>query len=78
MEPLNIWAIAWWDEVHKDCFIGDFREGQKSQRRFPRDSEGNYDPENGTYRDEKVALQVKYAKQVRFSFGVAIRDEDGE
>ena len=39
--------------------------------------DGKYDPVNGTYRNEKVALQVKYAKQVRFSFGVAIRDENG-
>ena len=65
-------------EVHKDCFIGDFCEGQKTQTRFPRNSDVEYNPENGSYRHEKCALQVKYTKQCRFSFGVAIQDKEGE
>ena len=24
LKSLNIEGIAWWDEVHKECFIGDF------------------------------------------------------
>ena len=31
LKPLSLAGIALWDEVHKDCFIGDFREGTKTQ-----------------------------------------------
>ena len=75
LTPLNLAGIAWWDEVHKDCFIGDFHEGTKTQTRFCRDEEGNYDPK-GEFCDEKNALQVKYAKQVRFSFSVALVNKE--
>jgi hypothetical protein len=76
LTELNIRAIAWWDEVHKDCFIGDFREGSKSQTRFPRNEEGQYDPD-GEYRDEKTLLTVKFPKQIRLCLGVAVRDSNG-
>ena len=78
MEKISLAAIAWWDEVHKDCFIGDFREGSSTQLRFKRNEKGELDEENGEYREETLELQVKYAKQVRFSFGVALREEDGK
>ena len=65
-------------ECHKVCHLGDFREGAKKQTQFPRDEFGNYDPENGTYRDQKTLLNVKYEKEMRGCFGVAIRvGEDG-
>jgi hypothetical protein len=58
MTPLDLCAIGWWDEVHKECFIGTFREGQNTQVRFARDENGNYDPK-GTYREAKTAIQCK-------------------
>ena len=71
-------GIAWWDKVHNDCFIGYLCEGTKTQTRFRCDEEGNYVP-RGEFCDEKKALQVKHAKQVRFSFGVAlVNKEEGE
>ena len=63
-------GIVWWDEVHKECFIGDFREGSSTQTCFPRDENGKYTLD-GEYRDEKKLLTVKFPKQGRFCFGVA-------
>ena len=60
--------------MHKDCFIGDFREGAKNQIRFKRNDQGELD-ENGEIRDEKLELQVKYSKQTRLSLGVAMKGE---
>jgi hypothetical protein len=34
LTPLDMCAIGWWDETHKKCFFGDFREGQAEQVRF--------------------------------------------
>jgi hypothetical protein len=76
LTSLHLRAIAWWDEVHKDCFLGDFREGQSSQTRFPRDASGQYDP-LGEYRAEKSLLVVKFSKQTRLCLGVAVREADG-
>jgi hypothetical protein len=28
--PLCLDGISWWDEVHKECFIGNYREGSKT------------------------------------------------
>ena len=48
------------------------------QRRFPRDEDGNYDPSNGTYLKEKTLLNVKFQKEMRAVFGVAMKlDERG-
>jgi len=78
---LNIKCIAWWDEVHKSCHIGDKREGDKDHVQFPRNAEGKYDP-NGHYSDEEkgIVLKVKYANQGRFAFGVSLDPNvpDGE
>ena len=63
--------------MHKDCFIGDFREGAEYQLRFKRSDDGKLNMDDGEYREEKLELQVKYAKQVRFSFGVAMKGEEG-
>jgi hypothetical protein len=29
--PLRSDGIVWWDKVHKECFIWDYREGSKTQ-----------------------------------------------
>ena len=65
-------------ECHKVCHLGNFREGAKTQTQFPRDEFGKYDPDDGTYRDQKTLLNVKYEKEMQGCFGVAIKvDEDG-
>ena len=33
LTPMHEDGIAWWDEVHKECFVGDFREGSTTQVR---------------------------------------------
>ena len=43
--------IAWCDEIHKECFSGDFREGSTTQVRFPRDADRKYNPK-GEYREK--------------------------
>jgi hypothetical protein len=45
------------------------------QRRFPRDEDGNNDPGNGTYLEEKTLLNVKFQKEMRTVFGVAMKLE---
>ena len=65
-------------ECHKEYHLGSFREGQQMQRRFPRDEDGNYDPSNGTYLEEKTLLNVNFQKEMRAVFGVAMKlDERG-
>ncbi len=54
LEPLSIDGIAWFDEVHKKCFV--------EQRRFPRDENGKYDPE-GEYREERKIFKMKFPKE---------------
>ena len=34
LTPLDMCAIGWWDDTHKKCFFGDFREGQAEKVRF--------------------------------------------
>ena len=73
LTPMHEDGIAWWDEVHKDCFFGDYREGSTTQVRFPRDADGKYNPK-GEYREKALLLTVKYNKQGRFCFGMGIVD----
>ena len=73
LTPMHEDGIAWWDEVHKECFFGDFREGSTTQMRFPRDADGKYNPK-GEYREKTELLTVKYNKQGRFCLGVGIVD----
>ena len=30
LKQVNLEGIVWWDEVNKECFIGDFREGSST------------------------------------------------
>ena len=63
--------------MHRSFFIGDFREGSKTQTRFLRNDDGEYDPESGSYRESKMAIQVNYSKDGCFSFGVALVAPNG-
>ena len=63
--PLRSDGIVWWDKVHKECFIGDYREESMTQTQFPRNPDGTYNPDS-KYRDKKQLLTVKYPKQGRF------------
>ena len=42
LTPMYEDGIAWWDAVHKECFLGDFCEGSTTQVRFPHDANGKY------------------------------------
>ncbi len=63
---LSLGQIAWWDEVHKKCWISNCREGAMDHVQFPKDKEGKYDPE-GTYAKRPlggVQLKVKFSQEV--------------
>eukprot|EP00536_Pseudo-nitzschia_multiseries_P014911 jgi/Psemu1/40532/gm1.40532_g len=63
--PLKLSQVVWFDELHKQCHIGD------------RNPNGKLDP-NGKYPEKgKTVLQVKYEQQARFNFGVYM-SEDGK
>ena len=72
-------AIGFWDEVHKNCHIGNARERATKYVQFPMDENGRYDPP-GTYSGDNggVVLKVKYPEQGRWCFGVALRRSNGE
>ena len=38
--PLRLDGIVWWDTVHKECFISDYRKESKTQTHFPRNPDG--------------------------------------
>jgi hypothetical protein len=77
LTPLDMCAIGWWDETHKKCFFGDFREGQSKQVRFYRNENGECDT-NGAIRDKgrKLALTVKFPRETRLLLGVAVVRKD--
>ena len=79
LPPLHIDAIGFWDEMHKKCFIGQYREGQKVKVEFPRNEAGGFDP-NGTYSDDDAAtnLQVKYEQEGRLCLGCAVKEVNGK
>lgn len=67
-------------EVHKQCYIANCGEGQKVQRKFLRNKYGKVVKENEEYRSEETkVLNVKYEKEARFCFGVAMKiDANGK
>jgi transposase len=67
MPPLSVNQLVFFDECHKKTEIG--RTGETVYS-FPRDDDGLYDNE-GSIADVETKLHVKYAKEGRFSFGVA-------
>ena len=63
---LSLRQIAWWDEVHKKCWISNCCKGAMDHVQFSKDKEGKYDPE-GTYAKRLlggVQLKIKFAQEV--------------
>ena len=44
--PLRLDGIVWWDKVHMECFIGDYRQGSKTQTKIPRNPDRTYNPDS--------------------------------
>ena len=71
--PVNPDAIVWFDEVHRDCFVGDLGARVTRQWQFPRNENGDYN-ENGTFNEPAKECTFKYDAQARFSLGVAQKE----
>lgn len=69
-------SVTWWDEVHRECFVGELGAKMQYQCLFPRDADGNYD-ENGTYMDTAKECTFKYNTQLRLSLGASQKIENG-
>jgi hypothetical protein len=67
MPPLSLHQIVFFDECHKKNEIG--RQGD-TVHWFLRDEDGLFDID-GRVANVDIKLHVKYAKEGRFSFGVA-------
>jgi hypothetical protein len=67
LPPLSIHQITFWDEVHKDQFVGVTGDVTYA---FPRDEDGVFDA-NGEVSHQSTQLHVKYTEQGRFCCGVA-------
>eukprot|EP00536_Pseudo-nitzschia_multiseries_P007536 jgi/Psemu1/18162/gm1.18162_g len=82
LTPLKLSQVVWFDELHKQCHIGESgsRVGTGKPNvaiSFKRNANGKLDP-NGKYPEKgKTVLQVKYEQQARFNFGVYM-SEDGK
>eukprot|EP00536_Pseudo-nitzschia_multiseries_P000572 jgi/Psemu1/1330/gm1.1330_g len=82
LTPLKLSQVVWFDELHKQCHIGESgsRVGPGKPNvaiSFKRNANGKLDP-NGKYPEKgKTVLQVKYEQQARFNFGVYM-SEDGK
>ena len=70
LRPLSIDMIVWFDETHIEQSGLSSCHPTKRQIRFRRDANGKYDP-NGEYGKERTETSFKYAKQAKFSLGVA-------
>eukprot|EP00536_Pseudo-nitzschia_multiseries_P012731 jgi/Psemu1/33007/gm1.33007_g len=82
LTPLKLSQVVWFDELHKQCHIGESgsRVGPGTPNvaiSFKRNANGKLDP-NGKYPEKgKTVLQVKYERQARFNFGVYM-SKDGK
>eukprot|EP00536_Pseudo-nitzschia_multiseries_P002790 jgi/Psemu1/6327/gm1.6327_g len=82
LTPLKLSQGVWFDELHKQCHIGESgsRVGSGKPKvaiSFKRNANGKLDP-NGKYPEKgKTVLQVKYERQAWFNFGVYM-SEDGK
>jgi len=74
LTPLSINQIAFWDETHRKCNLGDVG-GHGILYRYPRNEEGQLDLENGTYAEEKAQVKAKYENECRLCIGVAAVDD---
>ena len=75
--PIDVNAIAYWDEKHFCQQIGGFGT-RKFRYKFPRNKEtGALDDVQGTYLsdngDEDAILRMKYTNEFRAAFGTAVR-----
>ena len=71
------YGLTFWDESHAKCRTTELGDHQSSNRQFPRDEEGNYDP-TGTYSLPAQACTHKYEKEVRMCYGVGMVMRGGE
>ena len=71
--PIYLDSIVWFNEVHRDCFVGDLGARVKRQWQFPRNENGDYD-EKGTFNEPAKECTFKYDAQARFSLGVAQKE----
>ena len=84
VRPINEYSIAYWDETHKKCTIGDrtSREKENVTVSFPVDKNGKLDVEKGqlpAVEQTAAVTNVKFEKEVRLLLGVIkIKDENGE
>eukprot|EP00536_Pseudo-nitzschia_multiseries_P016558 jgi/Psemu1/46626/gm1.46626_g len=82
LTPLKLSQVVWFDELHKQCHIGESgsRVGPGKPNvaiSFKRNANGKLDP-HGKYPEKgKTVLQVKYEQQARFNFGVYM-SKDGK
>ncbi len=76
LTPLSLKQIAFWDETHKKCILGDVG-GHGLQIRYKRGADGMVDKENGTLADQTHQVKAKYENEVRFCIGVANIDGVG-
>lgn len=75
--PLQLHAIAWWDEHHKKCILGPMC---KRETRIWQDANGApCKPEDGgALPNKKRKTSAKFVQEARGCFGVAMRrNEDG-
>ena len=80
LDPISFKGTAWWDEAHKDCHVGDGRDKDSKQYKFPRNELGEYDQKGEISQDTAFYCQFKYNKQLRLALGVAQKEieVDGE
>ena len=69
---LCLCQIVFWDETHKEIFIGGHGHGvAKNQIRIPRARDGKVDIVHGDLAEEIHTLNIKYTSQTRLLVGVA-------
>ena len=64
LTSINKNAVGWFDEVHRDCFVGELGSKVNQQFQFRRNEKGELD-ENGTFNDPAKECSVKYNSQCR-------------
>ena len=72
---LRTHQIAWWDEKHQKVQVS-LAQDRKTQTLFRRDKISFLDP-NGALSPKKTTLHMKFSDEVRFCFGVSLRDGEG-
>ena len=66
---IKLEQVAFWDERHQKYTIGFLSTNSNTVIMYPKDGEGNPDP-NGTFTDEvPTKMHVKYANKIRMSLG---------